>query len=363
MKSKKLIFAIIIGLLIVPVLSMTVSLSHIEQLANISNYPWASWFLACGIEIGSIFLFLALLFKLSSDNHKALAWVAFFILSIVQLIGNTYAGFVHINKELASNPHYLDNLMEITFNSVDASLLKLIVSSIFGVLIVFLSLICMHFSLHLVEKFKNYHEEEDNGIDDEEDEDSDEEYPDDILYPNDHNDGINDGDVEPRSETEEEFAARMVRYADKIKSDLDKGYENQKLANHPSIDNAKVESIEEKDKTILDLISENTNWQNVSSKNYGDDGVGLTNEQLIDIQETSPNTDANVTPVKPKRKYTKKDKAYWGDDILPIVEDAVNVSQKTVDEAYTQKELTFEESVNKALNEVKVDNLVNNNNP
>ncbi len=361
MKSKKIIFTIIVGLLLVPAFSMVVSLSHIELLANISNITWASWLLAFCVEIGSVFLFLALLFKLSSDNHKALAWLAFCVLGLVQLMGNTYAGFVHINEELAKNHAYLNNLLEITFNAVEPSLLKLIVSSIFGVLIVFLSLICMHFSLHLVEKYKNYHSEE--------------------------NDDTNGGDDESSYDDNENLDEEAEEEGNEDEGSDDENAEDRDLESHKALHEESFKGVAQNDNfplpTTVDpdlhkkLVWVNPPLENISSKNYGDDGVVLKHEQINTLIFPDDKSNSDVKEPKAKRKYTKKNKEYWGDtDILPIVEEPVNISQPASSEVYKQTEMAFEpvsDTVNepvkkvnqnkhrKPLSDVMVDTVTNNN--
>lgn len=137
-KWSKLIVA---SFLSVPILASIISTLHIVHYLNLGNPDWMSYFLSVTFEVGSIASFVAL--SVLDKLKKGMVLFIFFILFLMQLMGNVYFSFEYINIKLLANPEWMGSFIELIrpiYDADDKSTYKFILAMIIGVPIPLVSL-------------------------------------------------------------------------------------------------------------------------------------------------------------------------------------------------------------------------------
>ena len=132
---------IVASFLAVPVLASIISTLHIVHYLNLGNPDWMSYFLSITFEVGSIASFVAL--SVLDKLKKGMVLFIFFILFLMQLMGNVYFSFEYINIKLLADPNWLNSFIELVRPIYDAeyvSTYKFILAMIIGVPIPLVSL-------------------------------------------------------------------------------------------------------------------------------------------------------------------------------------------------------------------------------
>lgn len=132
---KDLLKKIIVGcFVLVPLLSSIISTVHLVDFFYLGNPGWISYTVAFAIEIGSVASFLTL--SILSKLNKNIVWGMFFILFIMQVIGNIYFTYDWVSMKIAENPMWLTNFREMSeffFDDVELKTTKMILSLLIGV--------------------------------------------------------------------------------------------------------------------------------------------------------------------------------------------------------------------------------------
>jgi hypothetical protein len=132
---KDLLKKIIVGcFVLVPLLSSIISTVHLVDFFYLGNPGWISYTVAFAIEIGSVASFLTL--SILSKLNKNIVWGMFFILFIMQVIGNIYFTYDWVSMKIIENPMWLTNFREMSeffFDNVELKTTKMILSLLIGV--------------------------------------------------------------------------------------------------------------------------------------------------------------------------------------------------------------------------------------
>jgi hypothetical protein len=155
MKNRaKVIKRIIIGLFIsVPLISSFISTIHLIDFFMLGNVKWIAWFLSFAFEVGAICSFLIL--TLFPKIKKGMVWLILLaILFPMQIVGNIYSSFSFINGELAKNPLFLKDMVELigTLAEYSASEVKTLISIIIGVSIPAISLFLLKSTVSMIQE-------------------------------------------------------------------------------------------------------------------------------------------------------------------------------------------------------------------
>lgn len=134
---------IVVGsFLAVPALSSLISTIHIVTFFGLGNMPWMAIILALAFEIGSIasLMTLAVLDKV----NRFAVWFIFFVLVIMQMLGNVYYTYDFISQSMISNPQWITSFIDLvemmTMQKLDPRMSKFILSLLIGLPIPVISL-------------------------------------------------------------------------------------------------------------------------------------------------------------------------------------------------------------------------------
>lgn len=134
---------IVIGsFLAVPALSSLISTIHIITFFGLGNMSWMAIILALAFEIGSIASLMTLT-VLDKVNRFAV-WFIFFVLVVMQMLGNVYYTYDFISHAMASNPQWIDSFIDLvemmTMQKLEQRTTKFILSLLIGLPIPIISL-------------------------------------------------------------------------------------------------------------------------------------------------------------------------------------------------------------------------------
>jgi len=134
---------IVVGsFLAVPALSSLISTIHIVTFFGLGNMPWMAIILALAFEIGSIasLMTLAVLDKV----NRFAVWFIFFVLVVMQMLGNVYYTYDFISQSMLSNPQWINSFIDLvemmTMQKLDPRMSKFILSLLIGLPIPVISL-------------------------------------------------------------------------------------------------------------------------------------------------------------------------------------------------------------------------------
>lgn len=134
---------IVVGsFLAVPALSSLISTIHIVTFFGLGNMPWMAIILALAFEIGSIasLMTLAVLDKV----NRFAVWFIFFVLVVMQMLGNVYYTYDFISNSMLSNPQWINSFIDLvemmTMQKLDPRMSKFILSLLIGLPIPVISL-------------------------------------------------------------------------------------------------------------------------------------------------------------------------------------------------------------------------------
>ena len=125
---------IIICFIAVPLLSSIISTIHLVDLFYLGNPSWISYTIAIAIEAGAIASFMTI--SVLSKINKTIVWSMFFILFLMQVIGNIYFSYDWISKRIIEDSHWIKNFREMLdffISDEDEKSAKMILSILIGV--------------------------------------------------------------------------------------------------------------------------------------------------------------------------------------------------------------------------------------
>lgn len=134
---------IVIGsFLAVPFLSSLISTIHIITFFGLGNMSWMAIILSLAFEIGSIASLMTLT-VLDKVNRFAV-WFIFFVLVVMQMLGNVYYTYDFISNAMITNPQWIDSFIDLvemmTMQKLEQRTTKFILSLLIGLPIPVISL-------------------------------------------------------------------------------------------------------------------------------------------------------------------------------------------------------------------------------
>jgi hypothetical protein len=152
-KNPKLFWLIISAFLLVPLIVSVVSTIHVINFFELSNYRGLAITLAIAFEAGALAA-LAGLVALDKIN-KNVVWFIFFLLTLYQMMGNTYYSYDTISNAMVSNPNLIKNWIELfgfSYDPEDLPAAKRIISIISGAVLPIVSLCFLDLSVDYIQK-------------------------------------------------------------------------------------------------------------------------------------------------------------------------------------------------------------------
>lgn len=153
MKQNKLNILITISLLLTPLITSVISTIHVITFFQISNYYALSLFLAIAFELGALAA-LAGLVALDKINKNIVIFI-FIILTLYQMMGNTYASYNFISNTMITKPDLIKNWVELfglSYDPEDLPFAKRIISIISGAILPIVSLCFLDLSVDYIQK-------------------------------------------------------------------------------------------------------------------------------------------------------------------------------------------------------------------
>jgi hypothetical protein len=133
---------VVASFLAVPFLSSLISTIHIITFFGLGNMSWMAIILALAFEIGSIASLMTL--TVLDKINRAAVWFIFFVLVIMQMLGNVYYTYDFISNAMASNPKWIDSFIDLvemmTMQKLEQRTTKFILSLLIGLPIPVISL-------------------------------------------------------------------------------------------------------------------------------------------------------------------------------------------------------------------------------
>ena len=145
---------IVIAFIIVPLVVSVVSTIHVVSFFQLSNYYALSLTLALAFEIGALSS-LAGLVAMDKIN-KGTVWLIFILLTIFQMMGNTYYSYDTTSTKMISDSNLIKNFTELFgFSMEDASdiiFIKRIIAILSGAILPVISLSFLHLLVTYISK-------------------------------------------------------------------------------------------------------------------------------------------------------------------------------------------------------------------
>lgn len=134
MKQSKLAFNLLIGtFVLLYILVAFVSTFHAIAFFQLANVMWMGILLAVAYEIGQASVLFAIL---TTDNNKRLLpWLMMILLTSVQIIGNVYSSFRHIDTSGTGDWQYWQRSILFWLEAGDSEMFKVVISWITGALL------------------------------------------------------------------------------------------------------------------------------------------------------------------------------------------------------------------------------------
>ena len=134
MKQSKLAFNLLIGTFVLLYMFVAfVSTFHAIAFFQLANVTWMGILLAVAYEIGQASVLFAIL---TTDNNKRLLpWLMMILLTSVQIIGNVYSSFKHIDSGGSNDWQYWQRSILFWMETGDSEMFKVVISWITGALL------------------------------------------------------------------------------------------------------------------------------------------------------------------------------------------------------------------------------------
>jgi len=150
-KRSKLVWIIITLFLLVPLVVSVVSTIHVINFFELSNSFVLALTLAMSFEIGALAA-LAGLVALDKIN-KNVVWFIFVLLTIMQIVGNTYFAYDFISIKMAAEPNLIKNWTELFgLTEEEPILVKRIIAILSGGILPIISLAFLDLLINYIKK-------------------------------------------------------------------------------------------------------------------------------------------------------------------------------------------------------------------
>jgi len=156
-KESKLFWWIVIAFTLVPLIVSVVSTIHVINFFQLSNTNALSLTLAIAFEIGALSA-LAGLIALDKIN-KNVVWFIFLILTLYQMMGNTYYAYDLISNRMITNPNLIKNWTELFgMTDSDSIFIKRMMAIISGAILPIVSLSFLDLLVSYIQKSRKKNE-------------------------------------------------------------------------------------------------------------------------------------------------------------------------------------------------------------
>jgi len=155
---------IIIAFMIVPLVTSLVSTIHVISFFELSNYATLALILAVAFELGALSSLAGLV---AMDKiSKSTVWVIFVLLTLFQMMGNTYYAYDTTTIKMGHAPNLIKNFTELfgfdIYDASDVIFVKRIIAIFSGAILPVISLCFLHLLVSYVVKSSSTKEEEEN---------------------------------------------------------------------------------------------------------------------------------------------------------------------------------------------------------
>lgn len=149
--NKKLFWAILLSFLVIPLIVSVISTIHVVNFFELSNFKGLAIALSLSFEIGALSA-LAGLVVLDKINKNVIYFI-FVLLTMYQMMGNTYYAYDMLSQKMAINPNLIKNWTELFgFDSEDNILIKRLIAIISGAILPIVSLCFLDLSVDYIKK-------------------------------------------------------------------------------------------------------------------------------------------------------------------------------------------------------------------
>jgi len=279
---------IIIAFMIVPLVTSLVSTIHVISFFELSNYTTLALILAVAFELGALSSLAGLV---AMDKiSKSTVWAIFILLTVFQMMGNTYYAYDTTTFKMGTNAGLIKNFTELfgfdIYDASDVIFVKRIIAIFSGAILPVISLCFLHLLVSYVVKSSSQIKEE--PIKDEEEEKI--ETPTDMItLPNATEEGFTSFLENKKKKLEKDKA----NYSELLRLWYKDGSVNQgeELSSYPDF----IETVGNKYSTdtikifltlchYLDISLVNGK-DRVASKSYDDAKIALENYLSLDTQK------------------------------------------------------------------------------
>jgi len=102
---------IVAALALTPILVSFISMIHVVNFFELSNYKWLAIVLAVAFEIGALSSLAAL--AVMDKISKGSMWMIFILVTAIQCVGNTYYAYDFVTDMLAADPQWINSWTEL----------------------------------------------------------------------------------------------------------------------------------------------------------------------------------------------------------------------------------------------------------
>lgn len=150
-KKNNLNYLILLAFLITPLLTSIISTIHVINFFELSNNNLLALILAISFEFGALAA-LAGLLALDKINKNVVVFI-FVLLTLYQMMGNTFAAYDYISIKMQTNPNLIKNWTELFgLMEEDGVLVKRIIAIISGAILPVVSLSFLDLSVDYIQK-------------------------------------------------------------------------------------------------------------------------------------------------------------------------------------------------------------------
>ena len=151
---------VIIGaLIVVPFLVSLISTIHVVNFFKLSNFNWLAVTLAIAFEVGALSSLAAL--AVMDKISKFSLWLIFILITIMQMMGNTYYAFDFMTTKMTTHPEWTQNWIDLfSINGEGLPATKRILAIVSGAILPVISLTFLHILISYISSTKPKSEEE-----------------------------------------------------------------------------------------------------------------------------------------------------------------------------------------------------------
>jgi hypothetical protein len=151
-KNKNTLFWTILGsFLLIPLIVSVISSIHVINFFELSNYKSLAIALSVSFEIGALSALAGLV--VMDKINKNVIYFIFVILTLYQMMGNTYYAYDMLSQKMIIDPNLINNWTELFgFETDDLVLMKRIIAIISGAILPIVSLCFLDLSVDYIKK-------------------------------------------------------------------------------------------------------------------------------------------------------------------------------------------------------------------